>query len=133
MNDELTYSLKEQIINIVGNGDYSLNSLCELIGEVIQEAETLEKISILYDASCATAERNNTEVRQFVSDVASQWPGKIHCLATVVSSENSYNLARLGSLYGKVKVCEVECYHDIKSAEQWITEKIKILPNAAAD
>ena len=128
MSDDLTYRFEDQIIYIVGNGDYSLNSVYELIGEVIQEAVTLENISILYDARGATAERSNTEVRQFVSDMASHFSGRIHCLATVASSDNRYDLARLGSLYAKVKGCEVEYFHDVQSAKQWIAEKIKTPP-----
>jgi len=128
MNNELTYRFEDEIILIKGNGDYSLNAVYELIGEVIQEAETLEKISILYDARGATAGRSNTEVRQFVSDIASHWPGRIHSLATVVSSDDRHALARLGSLYAKVKGCEVEYFRDIKAAKQWIAETIETPP-----
>ncbi len=129
MGDELRYWYEDEIIYIKGDGDYSLNSLYELIGEVIQEAETLENISILYDGRGATAERSNAEVRQFVSDIASHWLGRIHCLATVVSSDNRYELARLGSLYAKVKGCEAQYFRDIKSAKQWIAEKNKTPPS----
>ena len=128
VSDVLTYSLEDEIICIVGSGDYSLISLYELIGEVIHETETLEKISILYDARGATAEFSNTEVRQFVSDVAKHWPGRINCIATVVSSDRGYSLARLGSLYANVKGCNAEYFRDIKLAKQWITEKIHNLP-----
>jgi hypothetical protein len=128
MSEDLTYRLEDQIINIVGDGDYTLNSVYELIGEVIQEVVTLNRVSILDDARGATAERSNTEIRHFVSDMASHFSGRINCLATVVSSDSRYDLARLGSLYAKVKGCEVEYFHDIQSAKQWITDKIKTPP-----
>jgi hypothetical protein len=129
MGDELTYRLEDGIIYLVGNGDYSLNSAYELIGEIIQEAEALENISILYDARGATAERSTTEVRQFVSNIASHWPGRIHSIATVVSSDDRLELARLGTLFARVKGCEAEYFRDINLAKQWITEKINILPS----
>jgi hypothetical protein len=125
MGDELTYRFEDQIIYIVGNGDYTLNAVYELIGEIIKEAETLGNISILYDARGATAERSNTDVRQFVSNIASHWQGRIHCIATVVSSDLRYERARLGTLFARVKGCEAEYFRDIKLAKQWITEQIK--------
>jgi hypothetical protein len=129
MNNELTYRFEDEIILIKGNGDYSLNAVYELIGEVMQEAETLEKISILYDAREATAGRSNTEVRQFVSDIASHWPGRIYCIATVVSSDLRYERARLGKLLARVKGCETEYFRDIKLAKRWIAEKNKKPPS----
>jgi hypothetical protein len=129
MSDVLTYRLEEEIIYILGNANYSLNSLYELIGEVLQEAETLDKIFILYDARGVTAKYSNTEVRQFVSKIARHWPGRIDCMATVVSSDDSYNLARLGSLYARVKGCDAEYFRDIELAKQWIEEKINYLPS----
>ena len=43
MGDALTYRLEDGIIYIKGSGDYSLNSVNELIREIIQEAKTHEK------------------------------------------------------------------------------------------
>ena len=89
----------------------------------------MKNISILYDGRGATAKFSNTEVRQFVSDVARHWPGRIDCMATVVSSDDNYNRARLGSLYARVKGCDAEYFRDIELAKQWIDEKINNLPS----
>jgi len=117
----LSYSYDDEMLRIVGEGNYTARDLKDLLLAAISDPRTKPGIPTLMDVRKSDATRTTDELVSVVDFLGSQRDQRVplRC-AVVTSSDLRFGLSRMASVYVERYGVELQVFRDIESAEYWL-------------
>ena len=117
----LSYSCEDDMLRIVGEGDYAAQDLKDLLAAALADPRTRPGISTLMDIRRSEAARTTDELISVVDFLGSKRDRAVplRC-AVVTTSDLRFGLSRMVSVYLEKYGVDLRVFRDIESAEFWL-------------
>jgi hypothetical protein len=117
----LSYSYDDDMLRIVGEGDYTAQDLKDLLVAALSDPRTTPGISTLMDIRRSEASRTTDELVSVVDFLGSKRDRTVplRC-AVVTASDLRFGLSRMVSVYLERYGVDLRVFRDIEPAEFWL-------------
>ena len=117
----LSYSYEDDMLRIVGEGDYTAQDLMDLLAAALSDPRSRPGISTLMDVRRSEAARTTDELVSIVEFLGSKRDRAVplRC-AVVATSDLRFGLSRMVSVYLEKYGVDLRVFRDIESAELWL-------------
>jgi len=117
----LSYSYDEDMLRIVGEGDYTVRDLKDLLVAALSDPRTRPGIPTLMDIRRSEAARTTEELVSLVDFLGSKRDRTVplHC-AVVATSDLRFGLSRMVSVYLERYGVDLRVFREIEAAELWL-------------
>ena len=103
----LSYSYEDDMLRIVGEGDYTAQDLMDLLAAALSDPRSRPGISTLMDVRRSEAARTTDELVSIVDFLGS-------------TTDLRFGLSRMVSVYLEKYGVDLRVFRDIESAELWL-------------
>lgn len=117
----LSYSYDDDMLRIVGEGDYTAQDLKDLLAAALSDPRARPGISTLMDIRRSEASRTTDELVSVVDFLGSKRDRAVplRC-AVVATSDLRFGLSRMVSVYLERYGVDLRVFRDIEPAELWL-------------
>ena len=117
----LCYGYDDEILRIVGEGDYTAQDLKDLLVAAISDPRTRPGIPTLMDIRRSEATRTTDELVSIVDFLGSKRDRSVPLRCAVVATGDlRFGLSRMVSVYVERYGVDLRAFRDIESAELWL-------------
>jgi len=117
----LCYSYDDEMLRIVGEGDYTAQDLKDLLVAAISDPRTRPGIPTLMDIRRSEATRTTDELVSIVDFLGSKRDRSVPLRCAVVATGDlRFGLSRMVSVYLERYGVELRVFRDVESAEAWL-------------
>jgi hypothetical protein len=117
----LSYSFDGEVLRIVGEGDFAVQDLREILDAALADPRTEPGTPTLMDVRRSEATRTTEELVSVVDSFGSKRDPSVplRC-AVVTTSDLRFGLSRMVSVYLERYGVDLQVFRDIESAEAWL-------------
>lgn len=117
----LSYRYDDEMLRIVGEGDYTAQAFRDLLVAAISDPRTRPGIPTLIDVRRSEATRSTDELVAMVDFLGSKRDRSVplRC-AVVATSDLRFGLSRMVSVYVEKYGVELRAFREVESAETWL-------------
>jgi hypothetical protein len=117
----LSYSYDGDVLRIVGEGNYSVQALKDLLTAAMSDPRTRPGMSTLMDIRQSEATRTTEELVSVVDFLGSKRDRSVPLRCAVVAAGDlRFGLSRMVSVYVEKYGVELRVFRDLESAEFWL-------------
>ena len=119
----LSYTIEGRIIRFTVVGQNNLEDLMTALTAAINDPQAGDQpVAVLVDARNSTANRSQEELRDVARFAATLRPRVLPPIAVVVSDTLHYGLTRMLSTLASQSGVDIQPFHDLQLAEDWLRE-----------
>ena len=123
MAEKLRYWIEGPILNVLLEGNYSVEDFLGLFEKAFDDPATPERVALFTDARTVQVQRSNKDVEKIISRFE-KWNDRILCEAVVVSSDYMFGVTRQAASYAGFSGRKSRPFRDSEAAKEWITKQL---------